>query len=174
MTLTITPAINPVLRRRLLLLAGLIFALWASWQVSHDETALDTVSERTAPLQRRVVSKAPPVAPAYQLDWPARADQRQPVTDLFNLPQPPALAGPAAGSLAAPPVPLLKLKYVGRLDGSDNNHVFLADAQDRVISTKVGETVADGWQLLTMDSKQLIFRHTASGHEQTILTGAFQ
>lgn len=68
----------------------------------------------------------------------------------------------------------MPVKYVGQLVGSDNAYVFLADAQDRVISAKVGETVTDGWQLTGMDSKQLVFCHIATGFEQTILTGAIQ
>lgn len=169
MTLTMTP----ILRRRLLILVGLVFTLWATWKVSAEDTTDTTVSERIAPAPRRVGSKAPPVAPTLALDWPTRADQRQPVADLFSLA--PAPVAPNSAALpAGPPVPVLTLKYVGRLDGGDNNHAFLADAQDQVITVKVGQTVADGWQLTAMDSKQLVLRHIASGHEQTMLIGTPQ
>jgi hypothetical protein len=63
---------------------------------------------------------------------------------------------------------------MGQLDGGDNNHVFLTDAKDIVITAKVGQTVADEWQLETMDSTHLVFRHIASGHKQTMLIGTTQ
>lgn len=173
MTPTMTPAINSTLRRRLLLLAGLIFALWASWKVSNDETPQKAASERTAPWQHRATSKAPPVVPSLPLDWPTRVDQTQPVADLFRL-APPPTTGLPTGLLATPAMPVLNLKYVGRLDGSDNSHVFLADSKDQVITAQVGQAVTDGWQLAAMDSKQLVFRHTATGQEQTMLIGTVQ
>ena len=83
-----------------------------------------------------------------------------------------AASAPAAPQTA--PLPVLRLKYVGRLSGADNDSVFLADAQDKVIQAKVGQPLPDGWQLKTVEAKQLIFRHEASGQEQTMTIGALQ
>lgn len=161
---------NPVLPRRLLMITLLALTLWASWKVSKEDTPLNTVAEQTRPAQRRAVAKAPQVPTALPLEWHRRADHAQPVADLFGIP-PVLPMGPPAALQSAPSRPTLNLKYVGRLDRSDNAHVFLTDAQDRVISVKVGDDVPDGWKLASMDSKQLILRHTASGQEQIMQIG---
>ena len=175
MTTTATLTISPTLRRRVLILAGLVFTLWATWKVSTEDATDTTVSERTAPAQRRTGSKSPANTPAtgsaLALEWPMRTEQRQPVADLFSLAPQPVTAAPPVAALAPPAAPAFKLKYVGRLDGSDNKHVFLADDKDRVIQAKVGQDLADGWQLASMNSKLLVFRHIATGQEQTMPIG---
>lgn len=163
------PAVNANLRRRLLVLGLLALTLWASWKLSGDDPPA-TVTGRATPLAKRSVSKVAPAPAALPLEWPRRVDSVQPVTDLFGIP-PPLPVGPPAALQAAPTVPTFKLKYVGRLDGSDSAHVFLADAQDQVISVKLGEALPEGWLLKAMDSKQLVFLHTASGQEQTMQIG---
>ncbi|MEI8324522.1 MAG: hypothetical protein WCH44_04005 [Betaproteobacteria bacterium] len=170
-------SINSVLRRRLLLAAALIFAVWASWEVSIDNTAQKTGSPRSAPPRRSQGIPATPAAatiePTLSGKWPLQADPHERVVDLFSIPAPLPLAG-AFGAGAAAGVPVLKLTYVGRLLGNSNDRVFLSDAQDRVISTQVGDSVGDGWKLTAMESKQLVFRHAATGQEQTMQIGAFQ
>lgn len=173
MTGTMHLTVQPVLRRRLLILAGLAFALWGSWKVSVEEVPQKLVAERAAPSRRPASSKPVAVAPSLPLEWPERESVRRAVDDLFSLP-PPLPMGPPVPLRPTSAVPALKLKYVGRLDRGDNGHVFLADAQDRVISAKVGEPLADGWQLSAADAKQLVFRHTASGQEQTMQIGTVQ
>ena len=168
-----TLAISPNLGRRLLILTGLIFALWTSWKVSSDEASPKLASERAAPAPRRTGSKAQPAVPPLPLEWPKRVDQRQPVADMFDLPVPPAM-GPPVAVQATSTVPPLKLKYIGRLDGGDHADVFLTDAKDQVMLVKVGEDIADGWKLTAMDTKQLVFRHKASGQEQTMQIGTLQ
>ena len=163
------PAGNANLRRRLLILGLLALTLWATWKLSSDDPPA-TVTGRAAPLAKRSVSKTALVPVALPLEWPRRADSGQPVTDLFGVP-PPLPVGPPAALQAAPTVPTFRLKYVGRLDRSDNAHVFLIDAQDQVISVKLGEALPDGWLLKAVDSKQLVFRHAASGQEQTMQIG---
>lgn len=168
--------LSPTLRRRVLILAGLVFTLWATWKVSTEDATDATVSERSAPAQRRTGGKpssanTSTTAPALALEWPMRTEQRQPVADLFSLAPPPAIAAPPVAVLAPPAAPAFKLKYVGRLDGSDNQHVFLADDKDKVIQAKVGQDLADGWQLASMNSKLLVFRHIATGQEQTMSIG---
>ena len=164
--------LSPILRRRLLLAAGLAFALWATWQVSQEEASDATVAARSAPVQRRAANQAPGVAGVFTLDWPARVDAHPSVIDLFRPPAP--VPPPKAATNVAAVTPVLALKYVGRLDGADHNHVFLADAQDRLITAKVGDAVTDGWRLTTANANQLVLRHTATGQEQTIVTGAIQ
>ena len=164
--------LSPILRRRLLLAAGLVFALWSTWQVSQEDASDVAVPARTAPVQRRVANQAPGAAPVFTLDWPARVDAHQSVIDLFNPPAP--VPTPAATANVAAVTPVLALKYVGRLDGTDHNHVFLADAQDRLITAKVGDAVAQGWRLTAANANQLVFSHTPTGQEQTLVTGAIQ
>ncbi len=161
--------LNPALRRRVLLLAGLAFVLWASWKVSTDDAVDATVAQRDAPAQRRMVNTPFAVAPASALDWPVREAQQRPVADLFSLP--PSTTSTLPIAPVATPLPVLTVKYVGRIDADDNKQAFLADSKDRVTSVKVGQAVADGWQLAAMDSKQLVFRHIATGHEQTMPIG---
>jgi hypothetical protein len=173
MTGTMDLTVQPVLRRRLLILAGLAFALWASWKVSVEEVPQKIVAERIAPSRKPASNKPVAVAPSLPLEWPERESVRRAVDDLFSL-APPLPVGPPAPLQSSPTVPALKLKYVGRLDRGDNGHVFLTDAQDRVISTKVGEPLADGWQLSAADAKHLVFRHIASGQEQTMQIGTVQ
>ena len=165
---------NPALNRRVLLLAGLAFALWASWKVSTDDAVDATVAPRTAATQLRV-AKPTAASPASALDWPVREAQQRPVADLFSLPLPPSTASATPIAPVATPLPVLTVKYVGRIEGDDNQQVFLTDSKDKnkdkVMSVKVGQAVADGWQLAAMDSKQLVFRHIATGHEQTMPIG---
>ena len=159
---------NTNLRRRLLMLGLLALTLWASWKVSSDDP-LPTVTGRTSPSTKRSVSKAATVPTSLPLEWTRRADSGRPVADLFGAP--PTLPVGPPSTLQAPKGPTFNLKYVGRLDGSDNAHVFLADAQDQVISVKLGEALPEGWLLAAMDSRQLVFRHTATGQEQKMQIG---
>jgi hypothetical protein len=167
-----TLGLTPILRRRLLLLTAVIFTLWASWKVGNDDSVEKTVVESAIPSRYRSSSKTITAAPALTLNWGARAEKSLPVADIFSLVPPVAL--PSSAVVAPPPAPELKLKFMGQLDGGDNNHVFLTDAKDIVITAKVGQTVADEWQLETMDSTHLVFRHIASGHKQTMLIGTTQ
>lgn len=168
MTTTPIPLPNALLRRRALLAAGLIFALWASWKVGDDDTAPKSLSTQTSLRGAKV--KTPGPAQTFDLQWPERPQQQETVVDLFA--PPPPLPAAAPPSIPAPPV--LGLKYMGRLDDGGNSHAYLADAQNRVFTAKAGEDVADGWRLSAIDSKKLMFRHMATGHEQTISTGAIQ
>ena len=160
-----------LLRRRIFLLAGLAFALWATWRVSSDEIADKPAAERAEPTQRRSATKPTPAAVA-KLEWPARAEHPQAIADLFDQPVNPRSAASAAPVPVPAPIPVLKLKYMGRLAGTDNDSVFLADAQDKVIQAKLGQALVDGWQLTVVEPKQLVFRHAASGQEQTMTIGA--
>lgn len=163
-------ALNPISRRRLLLWAGLLFTLWATWQVSQDEPAPKVVAERNA---RHAPAK--PAAPVSKLPliWPVRTDTQAPVTDLFS-PAPPAVPVAPPVAPVAPAKPVFKLKYIGHLLAGDNSHAFLADEQDRVITAKVGQAVGDEWQLTAMTDKQLVFRHTPTGQENTLQIGTLQ
>ncbi len=172
--------IDPTLRRRLLLLAGLVFTLWASWRVGTDESADKPTAELATPTQKRIVTRAPLAISDLNLDWPSRPDPGKPVADLFSVPLPPVVATQTAIAAVSPPAPptqtvhVLKLKYMGRLDGIDGSFVFLTDTTGRVISTRVGQTVADEWLFAGMDAQQLVFRHVPTGQEQTISIGATQ
>lgn len=161
---------NPPARRRLLLLSGLVFTLWATWQVSQDAPAPTVVSERTA---RRAPAK--PAAPdmALPLLWPTRSDAPQSVTDLFSPPPPPVVAA-AIVAPTGPVPPVFSLKYIGHLTNGDNNHVFLADDQDRVTTAKVGQTVGNEWLLTAMTASQVVFRHTITGQERSLQIGILQ
>ena len=165
---------SSALLRKVLLLAGLAFALWATWKVSSDEPADKPVAERAEPTQRRGAAKPAAALAAPKLDWPARGEHPQPIADLFDQPVQPRSAASAPAAPVAAPVPVLRLKYMGRLSGADNDSVFLADAQDKVIQAKVGQPLPDGWQLTAVEPKQLVFRHEASGQEQTMTIGALQ
>jgi hypothetical protein len=173
MTSPSTFNLSPVMRRRALLVAGLLFTLWATWQVSSEPGSGTATVERTAPTPRSSSTAKPTAAaPVLTLQWPERDERYATVTDLFSPPPPPVIA---AGSLpvvpVVPPLPVLKVKYMGRLEDGDNRQVFLSEDKDRVIAAKVGQNVADGWQLTAMDAKQLVFRHLATGHEQTMPIG---
>lgn len=166
-------ALSPTLRRRLLLGAGLLSTLWAAWQVSSEPgSSMATVERAARSVRSRPAKPGAVVAPVLTLQWPERAERYAPVTDLFSPPPLPALAAvltPLAP--VEPPLPVLKAKYVGRLDDGDNKQVFLSEEKDRVIAVKVGQNLADGWQLTAMDTKQLVFRHLTTGHEQTLPIG---
>ncbi len=169
--------LNPVLLRRLLLSAVLIFSIWATWEVSTDTSVDKSAAEHSVPVRRTQTKPAGTVAvatPTLGGSWPLRGDQGEDIVDLFSIPAPPPLIGASGALGAAPILPVLKLKYVGRLLGNGNDRVFLSDAQDRVITTRVGEDVGDGWRLAVMEPRQLVFRHAASGQEQTMQIGAFQ
>ena len=163
---------NPLARRRLLLFAGLVFTLWATWQVSQDAPAPKLVSERTA---RRAPTKPAAPDPALPLLWPTRSDAPPPVTDLFSPPPPPPPAVAAAiVAPMGPAAPGFSLKYIGHITDGENSHVFLADDQDRVTTAKVGQTVGNEWLLTTMTASQVVFRHTVTGQERPLQIGTLQ
>ena len=164
------PDKSPVLPMRLLMIALLAFTLWASWKVSNDDAPVVAVAEQTRVAPRRAVAKATVAPAALPLEWHRRADRSQPVIDLFGVP-PVLPMGPPAVLQSAPGLPPLKLKYMGHLDRRDSAHVFLTDEHDRVISAKVGDDLPDGWKLASMDSRQMVVRHTASGQEQNMQIG---
>lgn len=161
---------NPPAHRRLLLFAGLVFTLWATWQVSQDAPAPKVVSERTA---RRAPAK--PAAPdiALPLLWPIRSDAPLPVTDLFSPPPLPVVVAAIVAPMG-PAAPVFSLKYIGHITDGENSHVFLADDQDRVTTAKVGQTVGNEWLLTTMTASQVVFRHTVTGQERPLQIGTLQ
>ena len=168
-------SITPEHRRRILLVAGLVLTLWATWQVSTDSTTAPTgVAENTARVKQRS-NKTTAAAEVATLQWPQRNSEETPVKDLFN--QAPA-AGLAKTSIPvlpvlAPPAPAAQLtvRYIGRITDSDARYVFLADAQNQLVSAAAGQTVIDGWQLTSVTDQQLQFRHLATGQEQTLSIG---
>lgn len=159
---------NSVQRRRLLLAAGLLFTLWATWQVSQDAPAPQPVAASAA---RRVPAKAAAPSSAPALLWPERAPAQGPITDLFGPAAPVVVAAASSAAPAAPPKPVFKFKYIGHLLAGDNSHAFLADEQDHVSTVKVGQTVGDEWQLSAMTDQQLVFRHSPDGQEHTLQIG---
>lgn len=168
-----TLALTPVLRRRLLILAGLIFTLWATWQVSKDEPAPTVVAGPSASNRRAANNKPLPPVPTLALVWPTRADPQPPIADLFSL-APPVLPVQAAAPASGPAAPVFNLKYVGRLDQSDNSQAFLADAKDQIVVVKVGQTVDNDWQLTAINAQQMVFRHTTTGQVHTLQIGTLQ
>lgn len=162
--------LNLMPRRRLLLLSSLIFTLWATWQVSRDAPSPKTVAERSS---KKALAKPPAPVPAAALLWPARANgQHTTESDLFS-PIPSPVATQQAAVESALPKVVLNFRYVGRLDGNDGSHVFLADAQDRVISVMVGQLVDNDWQISGVDASRLVFRHIPTGHENILQIGSF-
>ena len=168
-------SITPERRRRILLVAGLVLTLWATWQVSTDSTTAPTgVAENTTRVKQRS-NKTTAAAEVATLQWPQRNSDEALVKDIFNqatvpvtaknvLPLLPVSAPPAA---QAP----LTVRYIGRINASDARHVFLADAQNQLLSAEAGKTVIDGWQLISATEQQLQFRHLATGQEQTLSIG---
>jgi len=163
-------SLNPAARRRLFLFAGLVFTLWAAWQVSQDAPAPKLVSERTA---RRVPAKPAVSDPVLPLLWPTRSDAELPITDLFSPPPPPVVAATIVAPTGPLP-PVFSLKYIGHLTNGDNRHVFLADDQDRVTTAKVGQTVGNEWLLTAITTSQVVFRHTVTGQERSLQIGTLQ
>jgi hypothetical protein len=73
-----------------------------------------------------------------------------------------------------PPPPSFDYKFMGRLSGINGNNIFLADAKDGLIQAKVGQKLAGGWVLSTVEDKKLVFRHGDSGQEKIIAIGTLQ
>jgi hypothetical protein len=163
------------LRRRLVLFLGMAFTLWAAWQVSQDDPVPNIVTERTSP--KRSVRKPPTVTPNLPLIWPPELIRSSSnVTDIFSPVLPPAPPKPLT-TLATSPVaivPQFNLTYFGRLDGTDQHVVFLADAQEKISTVKVGDWVEGDWQLTTLQTNQLVFTQQPSGQTHTLQTGILQ
>jgi hypothetical protein len=160
---------NLIPRRRLFLLAGLVFTFWAAWQVSQDEPVTKLVSERTV---QRAPAKPAASEPALPLLWPARSDAPLLMNDLFSPPPPVMTATVVAPQ--GPVTPVFGLKYIGQLTNGDQSHVFLADDQDRVTTAKVGQTLDNEWLLKAMTASELVFRHAATGQERSLQIGTLQ
>ncbi len=161
---------TPLTRRRMLLLAVLLLTLWATWQIGQETPAPKIVAERTA---RRAPIKPAPPSPVLPLLWSARAEAQPPIIDIFSTAPPTVVASPAVVA-AGSPKPVFSLKYIGHLLAEDTSHAFLTDEQDHVIAAKVGQTLGNNWQLTAMTDKQLVFRHTTTGQEQTLQIGTLQ
>ncbi len=162
------------MQRRLLLLAALLLTLWVTWQVGHEPQDASVVGAPAASQRRLQPKPAASAAVRLPLQWPDRTDLGPPVADLFNLPAPPPVPQAAMATAMPVLVPPLQVKFMGRLDGIQAGFVFLTDANDRVITAKPGQSLGGGWQLASMDQRQLVFRHEPSGQLQTILIGATQ
>ncbi len=161
-------------RRRLVLTAGLTFALWAAWQVSQDEPAANVqLVEQRSPTTRRVPAKPLAAASVPALVWPTQGSQVVSMGDLFS-PVVVPVTKPPAPPPVAPPGPVFTYKYVGRLDDGVNSHAFLSSAQDQMVVVKAGQPVDSEWQLSTIGSQQLVFRHIATGQEHTLQIGTLQ
>jgi len=164
---------NPRVRQRVLLLAALLFTLWATWQVSQDAPAAKTVAART-PVAQRGPGKPLVAAPTLPLVWPLRPQTQPLIADLFGLAPPPPPSVLPAAIAPGPAALVFTLRYVGRLDGSDNRYVFLADEKDQMVVAQVGQPVDADWQLSAMDVQQLVFRHIATGQQHTLQIGPLQ
>jgi hypothetical protein len=175
MTALSITTIDAATRRKLLIFVALIMSLWASWYVSQepetDASLLTERSPRSAALAKRSQAKPEGVALPDRLEWPQPAEQNSTVIDLFS---PPAPAQPKAvlTPFNPPPVaPPLQYKYIGRLEGSYNASIFLSDDAQRVITAVAGQNLNDGWKLLSVDSQKLVFLHSATGAENTMIIG---
>jgi hypothetical protein len=158
--------------RKRLLVATLVFTLWGIWEVSREVPVTAVVAERTERTTRRPPAK-PVVLPALPLVWPSPPVVPPVVTDLFSPPPPPA----AARSASAPRVaalPTFVYKYVGHLHTGDARYIFLADAQDRVTTAKVGQAVDNDWLLKAETPTELTFRHVSTGQQQILQIGTNQ
>jgi hypothetical protein len=158
--------LNPATRRRWLLLAALVFTLWATWQVSQDSVVSKVAVENTT---RRTPVK-PAAAPALPLQWHTRSNPTPLVADLFSPPPLPRVTPPVVVPQGPVP-PVFSLKYIGHLLNGDNSHVFLADEQDRVTTAKLGQTVGNDWQFTAMTASQLVFHHKTTGQEHLLQIG---
>ena len=165
----------PENRRRILLLAVLVLTLWATWQVSTDPADPAGLAESTSRAKPRS-SKPVVSAEVSSLEWPQRTSEEQPVKDLFGAATQPSAVNPAvlpAATLSAPPAPQapFTVRYIGQVEDSGVSQVFLTDPQNQLHSALAGKTLIDGWQLLSMTPQELLFRHLATGQEQTLTIG---
>lgn len=164
-------SLNPAARRRWLLLAALVFTLWAAWQVNQDSSAPKVVIENV--IRRSPVKPSAP-AMALPLLWPKRSDTKPLISaDLFSPSPLQRLVSPVVAPQGPVP-PVFSLKYIGHLLNGDNGDVFFVDEQDRVTTAKVGQTVGNEWQLTAMTASHLVFHHTATGQEHILQIGTLQ
>lgn len=164
---------KPVRRRRLLLLAALLFTLWATWQVSQDAPSAKVVAARKA-LVPRGPAKPTAVAPALPLVWPQRTTAQTAVADVFTQVKPPQPVALPATDTTDALAPQFRLKYVGRLDQDNTTQIFLADGADQVLIAQAGQTVDTDWQLSAIQAQTLVFRHIMTGYLHTLQTGTSQ
>jgi len=166
---------TPAQRRKAYIFVALLLSVWASWYVSQEPVPEPSLlNERSTSRQAARASAKAPVAPVpASLEWPQRSAQGHAIVDIFSLPQL-AVVKPTAYAESAPlPPPVFKYKYIGRLEGSYNNSIFLSDDPSRVITAKAGQNLNDGWQLMSVDGQKLIFRHQPTGNENTMTIGSF-
>ncbi len=162
------------LRRRLTLMVGLGLTLWAAWQVSQDEpVAAVKLVEQRSPVARRVPVKPLVAASVPALVWPVQGSQTVSIVDLFSPVVVPVAKAPPAPP-ATPAGPVFSYQYIGRLDDGANSHAFLSGAQDQMVVVKAGQPVDSQWQLSSIGSQQLVFRHIATGQEHTLQIGTSQ
>jgi hypothetical protein len=174
-----TPSITPAIRRKIFIFAALVLSLWASWQVSQEpepESSLlpDRTASKNITQAARTKAKSDNAIMPEQLAWPQPLTPDAAVVDVFS---PPAPVMPKAAILPMnlpPPAPVFKYKYIGRLEGSYNDSIFLSDDAQRVTTAVAGQNLNDGWKLLSVDSQKLVFLHTATGAENTMIIGTSQ
>ena len=155
------------LRRRLLLLAAVLFTLWALWQVRDADEPVS----RSAPARRSGIdAPAASVVVEYGklLSLPERAKATEPVRDLFQLPQPPA--PPPLPRAPAPVAPPLPFAYLGGITDADGTQVFLSEGGSTLVA-KPGGRLAGGWLLEAAEPGRLVFNYEALQQRQTLATG---
>ena len=155
------------LRRRLLLLAAVLFTLWALWQVRDaDEPISHSAPARRVGVDAPVAGMAPESGPLMSL--PERAKVTEPVRDLFQLPPPPAPPPlPRARAAVAPPLPFA---YLGGISEAGGTQVFLSEGGSTLV-VKPGSRLAGGWLLEAVEPGHLVFNYEALQQRQNLATG---
>ena len=160
---------NAALRRRLVLMAALLLTLWAVWEVSQPVEAEQKQAEGSAPSLKRLPTHRPAAVETVfsgELRFPTRPQYEAPVTDLFELPAPPALPTPA--SLPAQPVaPPLPYVYLGRLEEGGKKKIFLAEGSATTV-VAAGARLSGGWSLESIDPGHLVFVYEPLGQKQSL------
>lgn len=155
------------LRRRLLLLAGALFTVWAVWQVREaDEPAAHPMPGRRAASASQTPGALPESAVAMSL--PARPAITEPVRDLFQLPQPPA--PPPVARVSTPTAPPLPFVYLGGISDASGTQVFLSEGSS-ILVTRQGSRLTGGWLLETVEPGRLVFNYEALQQRQVLSTG---
>jgi hypothetical protein len=124
-------------------------------ELRHDVAGLATVLASTPG------SFSPPGAPRQA---PSRMDPESGLADLFGRPRPePAPEVKLAKAPESPPLPTFPYRYFGRVQAQ---HYLDRDGQ--LIPIRAGTALPDGFEILSIDERQVIARHKSTGFAITI------
>ena len=165
---------NPALLRKLILGAGLLGALYASFLMP-DEVQGYQAAPAPEAAQTPLVSVAGPSSPAAFQDEEAGEGGKDPFAPrnwMSPAPAPePAKPGAPTREVAAVVLPqgppALPFKFAGRMNDGDDQVIYLARGETALIARN-GDVLESTYKIVGISATQIEFEHLPTGQKQAL------